>query len=113
MTDIWSYREGRSTHDLIGYGIEATDGSIGSIDEASLDADQGYVVVDTGAWIFGRKILLPAGVIERVDHDAEVVHVSRSKAEIKGGPDFDPGEERTRDYLDQYGNYYGGGSAPG
>ena len=32
-------------------------------------------MVKTGPWIFGRKVMLPAGVVSRVDVDAERVHV--------------------------------------
>jgi len=34
--------------------------------------------VDTGPWIFGKKVMLPAGVISRVDHDDEQVFVNRT-----------------------------------
>ena len=35
MSDIWSYRETSWSEDLTGYDVEATDGWIGKIDEAS------------------------------------------------------------------------------
>jgi hypothetical protein len=41
--------------DLVGYRVEATDGRIGSVDEASDDTDARWLVVDTGPWIFGRR----------------------------------------------------------
>ena len=48
---------------LVGYDVEATDGHIGKIDEASTETDRNYLVVDTGFWIFGKKRLVPAGVV--------------------------------------------------
>jgi hypothetical protein len=45
--------------DLVGYRVEAVDGGIGSIDEAGDEVDARYFIVDTGTWIFGRKVLLP------------------------------------------------------
>jgi hypothetical protein len=109
---LWDYQEDQSGRDLVGYDIEATDGSIGTIDEATHEAGSSYVVVDTGPWIFGKKVLLPAGTIERIDHDTEKVFVTRSKDDIKNAPEFDEHADRDRDYLTRYGNYYGGGSAP-
>jgi hypothetical protein len=109
---LWDHHEDQSGRDLVGYGVAATDGSIGKIDEATHEAGSSYVVVDTGPWIFGRKVLLPAGTIQRVDHDEQVVHVDRTKDAIKDAPEFDEHAERDRDYLDRYGDYYGGGSAP-
>ena len=42
-----------------------------------------YLVVDTGFWIFGKKRLIPAGVVDRVDHDDRKVYVSMTKDQIK------------------------------
>jgi hypothetical protein len=53
--------------DVVGFDVEATDGSIGKIDEATYDVGSSYVVVDTGPWIFGSKVMLPAGIITRVE----------------------------------------------
>jgi hypothetical protein len=95
---------------LVGYEVEATDGGIGKIDEASDDVGASYVVVDTGPWIFGKKVLLPAGVIDRVDVDEEKVYVSRTKDEIKDSPEFDQDRYRDSAYRDEVGGYYGGRS---
>ena len=75
--------------DLAGYDVEATDGHIGKVDESSNDAGRSFLVVDTGFWIFGKKRLIPAGVVERVDPDAKTVHVGLTKEQIKSAPDFD------------------------
>lgn len=52
-TDLWTYRESvpASTEGITGFGVEATDGSIGHIDAASNETGAGYIVVDTGPWI--------------------------------------------------------------
>jgi hypothetical protein len=95
-TDIWSYRDQTwATGDLTGYSVEAIDGSVGKIDEASYDVGAGFIVVDTGPWIFGKKVMLPAGVVNRVDRDEEQVFVNRTKDQIKNAPEFD--EDRYRD----------------
>ena len=74
-TDIWTYREKSelgsnvmSTHaDISGFSVEALDGSIGKVDDATYDVGMSYLIVDTGPWIFGRKVLLPAGVVRGID----------------------------------------------
>jgi hypothetical protein len=108
--DIWTFRE--STLDatsLSGYSVEARDGGIGKIDEATGEAGRSQLIVDTGPWIFGKKVLLPAGVIERVDPDTETVHVSLSKDEIKNAPEFDLDRHRDDDeYRSRLGGYYEG-----
>ncbi|NBE50925.1 PRC-barrel domain-containing protein [Streptomyces boluensis] len=109
--DMWGYQPEsgyRQGVDLTGFKVEATDGHIGKVDEHSDEAGAAYLVVDTGVWIFGRHILLPAKTIERIDADRHTVHVNRTKAEIKDAPEFQRGEEAHREptYLDQFAKYY-------
>ena len=105
---MWRYRDSTlSGANLVGYGVEAVDGGIGKIDEASDDVGASYLVVDTGPWIFGKKVLLPAGVIDRVDADDQKVYVNRTKDEIKNSPEFDQDRYRDTDYRDEVGSYYG------
>jgi len=109
---MWAYQQQTwTTSNLVGYGVEAVDGGIGKIDEASYDVGAGYVVVDTGPWIFGKKVMLPAGVINRVDHDDEKVYVNRTKDQIKNAPEFDPDNYRDSGYRGSLGSYYGPGGA--
>jgi len=108
--DVWLYRETRWTQsDLSGYSVEAIDGSIGKIDEASNDVSGSFIVVDTGPWIFGKKVMLPAGVIRDIDLDAQTVFVGRTKDEIKNAPEFDQSSYRDNAYRTQLGSYYGPG----
>ena len=51
----------RNVKDLRGYAIRATDGVIGKVDDFYFDdEDWGvrYLVVDTGNWLSGRKVLI-------------------------------------------------------
>jgi hypothetical protein len=109
-TDIWAYRDQTwAAGDLSGCEVEAVDGGIGKIDEASNEVGAGYIVVDTGPWIFGKKVLLPAGVISRVDSDEEKVYVNRTKDQIKDSPEFDEDNYRDDSYRSGVGSYYGEG----
>jgi hypothetical protein len=110
VSDLWTYsgdvRTTGSGLNLSGYKVEATDGSIGKVDEASSDVGASYIVVDTGKWILGKKVMLPAGVINRVDPDDEKVYVTRSKDQIKNAPEFDKARYRDPAYRDELGGYY-------
>ena len=117
-TEPWTYRDVDTLGvdmtrgvDLTGFEIEATDGGIGKIDEATYDVGSSYVVVDTGPWIFGKKVMLPAGVIQSVDSDDEKIFVNRTKDEIKNAPEFDDSLIRDRPYRDRLGSSYGPGGA--
>jgi hypothetical protein len=116
--DIWTYRSEAQLGadvtrgiDVTGFGVEALDGSIGKIDEATYEVGRSYIVVDTGPWIFGKKVLLPAGVIDRIDLEDEKVFVHRTKDEIKDSPEFDETLYRDDAYRGEVGTYYGPGGA--
>ena len=109
-SEVWMYRTQTVTGmDLTGFTVEAIDGKIGKVHEATNEATGSYVVVDTGPWIFGKKVLLPAGVIRDVDLDAQTVFVNRTKDQIKGAPEFDENRYRSDEYRNQIGGYYGSG----
>jgi hypothetical protein len=106
---MWIWRDDRLSSgkvDLEGYAVEGADGEIGSVDEAAYEEGASYVVVETGPWIFGRKVLLPAGVIEHIDSDAQRLQVGLSKAEITESPELDPSTYRETQYREDVSQYY-------
>jgi hypothetical protein len=107
--DLWTYRSQATAMDLTGFTVEAIDGDIGKVDEATYDVGSSYIVVDTGPWIFGKKVMVPAGVIRDIDLDAETVFVNRTKDEIKNAPEFDETHYRDEGYRGQLAGYYGRG----
>jgi hypothetical protein len=114
IIETWTYRDpslatSLTQQQVIGYDVEALDGSIGKIDDATLETDSGHIVVDTGPWIFGKKVMLPAGVLRSVDHNNEKVFVNRTKDEIKDAPEFDDSMRNDEKYRTDLGTYYGRG----
>jgi hypothetical protein len=109
-TELWTFRvdvlEPTATMpDLTGYKVEARDGSIGKVDEATNETGRSWLVVDIGPWIFGRKVMIPAGTITKVDRENKRVFVSLTKNQIKDSPEFD--ESRfDDDYRTRLGEYY-------
>ena len=93
-TDLWNYPEGTTTPlDIQGFKVRATDGDIGKIDEAT--------------WILGRKVLIPAGMIERIDLDRREVEVRLAQDQIKNAPELDEVTDyRSDTYREQVGTYY-------
>jgi hypothetical protein len=116
MGNLWIYREQTaigydpsSGRDLTGFEVEAVDGSIGKIDETNNEVANSYLIVDTGPWIFGKKVMLPAGVVNRIDETEERVWVDRTKDQIKNAPEFDEVGFTDGSYHDELGSYYGQG----
>lgn len=92
--------------DITGFEVEARDGVIGRVDEVMHAGGQSYIVCDTGPWIFGKKLMLPDGVIERIDRDEETIYLRYARDVIKNAPEFD---ERAfgYEYRQDLGAYYG------
>ena len=112
VASIWTLNvETVPNVDLSGFKVEALDGSIGKVDEATYEAGGSFVVVDTGPLIFGKKVMLPAGVIRDIDLDTETVFVDRTKDQIKNAPEFDEKLYRDQDYRKKLGSYYDRGGA--
>ena len=107
--NIWTYSRDSMTEpmDVEGFDVEATDGEIGKVDEATYDVGSSFIVVDTGPWIFGRKVVLPAGTIERIDLDGRKVSVRLTKDQIKDSPELDDTTDyRSDEYRSTLGSYY-------
>jgi hypothetical protein len=107
--DAWNYRPDVAVNarDLAGYAVEATDGRIGKVDRSTHTLDDGYLIVDIGHWIFGRKAVVPAGVVNHVDRIEGTVYLGCTKEQLKGAPDVHAegglDESSRTQLLDHYG----------
>src|SRR5690606_7121713 len=78
------------TPELIGYGIQATNGSIGSVGDLLFDDESWTVrwaVVDTGTWLPGRRVLLPPSALGRPDPTLQQFPVDLTRQKVKDSPD--------------------------
>ena len=108
QVDLWTYREADALQevDVTGFEVEATDGEVGTVVEAAYELGSSWLVVDTGPWIFGRKVLLPAGTVESVDTEARRLYVDRTRDEIKSAPEHDPSGYADQEYRLSLADYY-------
>ena len=105
----WDYRPdaGWATEfDLVGYHVEATDGSIGKVHEATHGLGVSHLVVDTGRWIFGQRVLVPAGTVTHIDHTDRRVYLDRTKEQVRTAPDYEAERLGEPTYRDKIGGYY-------
>ena len=115
--DAWNYRQSdefSGNRDLTGFKVSAADGDIGKVDKATNEVGASYVVIDTGPWILGKKVMLPAGTVERVDWEEERVYVDRTKDQIKDSPELGDTDNDLDDtsYREGLGSYYGSTYSP-
>ncbi len=107
--DPWNYRPDAGwtpEFDLAGYHVEATDGHIGKIDQQSQATNDSYLVVDTGPWIFGTKVTVPAGTVTHIDHTDRKIYLDRTEAEVKSSPEFEADQHSEPMYREKLGDYY-------
>lgn len=100
----------RSTQEVTGYTIHATDDSIGHVDDFIFDDETWiirYMIVDTKNWLPGRKVLISPEWIEKVDWAKSEVAVNMTRESVKNSPEFDPSKPVNRNYEVQLYDYYG------
>lgn len=91
----------RSTREVIGYFIEATDGELGHIDDLLLDLQTWiirYLIVKTRNWLPGRHVLLSPAWIEAIHWERRHARVNLSRAQIEASPEYDPQQPIDRPY---------------
>jgi uncharacterized protein YrrD len=91
----------RSTHDVTGHHIQASDGEIGHVEDFIIDDDTWairYLVVGTRNWWPGKKVLIAPLWIQRVSWGESKVFVNLSRESIKQAPEYSEEFLLTRDY---------------
>ena len=99
----------RSTHEVSGYHIQASDGEIGHVDDFVID-DQTwairYLIVDTRNWWPGKKVLISPQWIDHVSWSDSKVFVNLSRDAIKESPEYTEAFLLTRDYETRLHGHY-------
>jgi len=99
----------RSTRDVTGHHIQASDGEIGHVDDFIIDDDTWairYLVIDTRDWWPGKKVLISPQWIERVSWEVSTVFVNLDRETIKQSPEYTDVSLLNRDFeIGLYGHY--------
>lgn len=81
----------RSTEEVRGSNIEASDGDLGHVEDFIIDDDQWtirYLVIDTKNWWPGKRVLVPQQWVERVSWADSKVIVNLTRDAIKEFPEY-------------------------
>jgi uncharacterized protein (TIGR02271 family) len=101
------YQDQLDGQDIIGYGLYSRDEKVGSVDDLLVD-DEGkfrYLVINTGAWIFGKKVLLPIGQTQ-IDYGNRHVNVNNlTREQVENLPAYD-GSMIDHDYEERVRGVY-------
>ncbi len=99
----------RSIKSLEGYSLKETDGEIGEVDEFYFDDLSWtirYLVVKTGNWLSGRKVLISPEALLPPDWENENFPVNLTKQQIKDSPDIDTDKPVSRQHEEELSSYY-------
>lgn len=100
----------RSLQEITGYAIHALDGSIGKLHDLVADESSWrcrYLVVDTGEWLPGRRVLVSPSWISEVSWKQRTVRIDLPKKSIESSPEFDPNRPVNRAYEERLYDFYG------
>ncbi|MEP7243889.1 MAG: PRC-barrel domain-containing protein [Gammaproteobacteria bacterium] len=98
-----------SVKDLEQFSIGATDGVIGGVRDFYFDDEAWvvrYLVVDAGAWLWARKVLISTHSIGSLDSASKVLSVSITKEQVKNSPLIDTDKPVSRQHEMAYLSYY-------
>lgn len=99
----------RNVKNLVGYRLKETDGEIGNIEDFYFDDITWkirYLVIRTGNWFTGRKVLISPKSLQKPDWEHEEFQVSLTKQQIKNSPDIDTEKPISRQQEEQLYSYY-------
>ena len=100
----------RSIKQLQRYVIRATDGEIGRVDDFFFDDRRWtirYLVVDTGKWLPGRRVLIAPRAIVRADESTGALELDLTRDRIRDSPDIDTDQPVSRQQEVAFHSYYG------
>ncbi len=97
--------------EIKGYDIAAEDTDVGKVKDLYFELDKWdvrHIVVDTGKWLPGRKVLIPPMLAGNPDKDKEEVPVYLTKEEVEESPPIERDKPVSKQYdLNLY-QYFGG-----
>ena len=99
-----------TVRELFGFTIGATDGEIGEVTDVYFDDERWtirYMVVATGRWLHGRKVLISPISVRGLSWDDSVMGVTLSRQQVRDSPSIDTDRPVSRQHETAYYNYYG------
>lgn len=100
----------RSMKDLRGYRLAAIDGEIGTTKDVYFDDAEWrvrYLVVDTGAWLPGRRVLISPASLSQPDGEEKLIPVALTRDQIERCPDVGSDIPVSRQKEAELASHYG------
>lgn len=101
----------RSVHELRGYHLAATNGSVGHLEDLVLNEETwavAYLLVDTRNWWPDKLVILTPGQIRAFNWSQRAVEVALTREAIQASPEFDEARLLDADYIERLKEHYEG-----
>jgi len=99
----------RSTNDVRGHNIQASDGEIGHVEDFIIDDETWairYLIIDTRNWWPGKKVIISTKWIEKVSWIESKVFIDVSRETIRESPEYTEESLLTREYETMLHRHY-------
>ncbi len=106
--DVWSLPD-EVTYaggDVVGYLVAGGDGVIGTVLKASTEPGRSYLILSARPWLDVTMVMLPAGLIERVDRDQQSIAVDVRRDDVRRAPAFAADRYQDGAYRTELAGYY-------
>jgi uncharacterized protein (TIGR02271 family) len=103
-----NYRDYLGNDDILGFDVYSGDDKVGSVEDLIVDNDGNfrYLVLNTGVWIFGKKVLLPIGRARLAYADHRVYVDGMTRQQVENLPEYAENMTLDYDYEERVRNVY-------
>lgn len=94
---------------MVGYGIQATDGDLGKVDDFYFDDETWtirYMIAKTGNWLLERKVLVSLFALGKPQWESKIFSVNLSTVQVRNSPDIDTQRPVYRQHEIQLNAFY-------
>jgi uncharacterized protein YrrD len=100
----------RSGREVVGYGLRASDGDIGHVEDILIE-DEGwrvrYLLIDTRNWLPGRKVVIAPDWVRAIDWTSRRIEIDHTRDQVKGSPEYNQVAGVSRAYERGLYEHYG------
>ncbi len=100
----------RSLKEILGYRVVSAEGDLGKVQDFYLDDLSWvirYLVVETGGWLLGKRVLLSPLILGRPDWETGTLPVGLTRRQVEESPDIDLDQPVSRHQEIRLFRYYG------
>lgn len=99
----------KNLESMFGFSLKAADGEIGHVRDFYFDDDNmtvRYLIVQSGSWLLGRKVLISFASVKKIDHEASEFVVDLTCDQVRNSPDIDTDKPVYRQHELELHEYY-------